>query len=68
MGTLSVGAKDAGKGGMIPCSEPKSPHSLSITNPLEKGWVRGRILTRQPLVFEKEGREEGNSTPAVKGV
>ena len=73
MGTLSVGAKDAGKGGMIPCSEPKSLHSLSITNPLEKGWVRGRILTPMDLaslalVFEKEGREEGNSTPAVKGV
>ena len=44
MGTLSVGAKDAGKGGMIPCSEPKSPHSLSITNPLEKGWVRIEYL------------------------
>ena len=47
MGTLSVGAKDARKGRMILCSEPKSLHSLSITNPLEKGWVRGRILTRQ---------------------
>ena len=73
MGTLSVGAKDAGKGGMIPCSQPKSLHSLSITNLLEKGWVRGRILTPMDLaslalVFEKEGREEGNSTPAVKGV
>ena len=73
MGKLSVGAKDARKGRMILCSEPKSLHSLSITNPLEKGWVRGRILTQMDLaslalVFEKEGREEGNSTPAVKGV
>ena len=25
-------------------------------------------LTSLALVFEKEGREEGNSTPAVKGV
>ena len=47
MGTLSVGAKDARKGGMILCSEPKSLHSLSITNPMEKGWVQGRIFTRQ---------------------
>ena len=43
MGTLSVGAKDAGKDGHfslrlshVPCTEPKTLQSLSITDPLER--------------------------------
>ena len=41
MGTFSVDAKDTGMGPMIPSAEPKSK---SLSNPLERAWIRGRQI------------------------
>lgn len=74
MGTLSVGARGAGKGGMIPWLGTKiAPLALDYESAGKRLGTRQNTYTPTDLaclalVFENEGREKGNSTPALKGV